>query len=109
MAEEPHEKVTDPLAKRAETSRKVRKIVLITLGAMVLLIGGAVLYGYFYIQSAVSPVDASSEEVVEVEIPIGSTATGIGEILEDEAYTKCNNLSILRPISELHRFSSWQL
>ncbi|MFB4162200.1 endolytic transglycosylase MltG [Geomicrobium sp. JSM 1781026] len=106
MAEERNEKVTDPLAKRAETSRKVRKIVLITLGAMVLLIGGAVLYGYFYIQSAVSPVDASSEEVVEVEIPIGSTATGIGEILEDEGLIQ--NATIFRYYARYQNFTGFQ-
>ncbi|MFZ7945498.1 MULTISPECIES: endolytic transglycosylase MltG [Bacillaceae] len=59
----------------------VRKIVLIISILMVLfivIIGGG---GYLYIQSALKPVDANSKKQKTVEIPLGSSVTGIAEKL----------------------------
>ncbi|WP_432358472.1 endolytic transglycosylase MltG [Sporosarcina sp. UB5] len=66
----------------------VRRIVFIV--ALVLIIGG--LIGgravYKYISEALQPVDPKSEEVIEVEIPIGSGLTSISEILEAKGLVK---------------------
>ncbi len=66
----------------------VRKIVII-ISALILvfiiLIGGG---GYLYIQSALKPVDSKSKVNKKVEIPIGSSVTGIGETLESHGIIK---------------------
>lgn len=81
----------------------VRRIVFVV--ALVLIIGG--LIGgravYKYISEALQPVDPNSEEVIEVEIPIGSGLTSISEMLEKKGlirdakifkyYAKFNNES----------------
>jgi UPF0755 protein len=66
----------------------VRKIVLfisIFLLLFIVLIGGG---GYLYIQSALKPVDAGSKIHKTVDIPIGSSVTGIGERLEKNGIIK---------------------
>lgn len=81
----------------------VRRIVFVV--ALVLIIGG--LIGgravYKYISEALQPVDPNSEEVIEVEIPIGSGLSSISEMLEKKGlirdakifkyYAKFNNES----------------
>ena len=66
----------------------VRRIVFVV--ALVLIIGG--LIGgravYKYITGALQPVDPNSEEVIEVEVPIGSGLTSISEMLEDKGLIK---------------------
>jgi len=69
-----------------DESRKtttVRKIIFIALAVLVLalVIGGFV--GYRYVQNSLAPMNENSEEVVEVEIPTGSSSSDIGAILEE--------------------------
>jgi UPF0755 protein len=69
-------------------AKVVRRIVLIIaclLLLFVVLIGGG---GYLYIQSAIEPVDAKSKKQKTVEIPIGSSVTGIAETLEAHGMIK---------------------
>jgi len=69
-------------------ARIVRKIVLtisIIMLLSIILIGGG---GYLYIQSALKPVDSHSKKQKTVEIPIGSSVTGIGETLEKNGIIK---------------------
>ncbi|ULT55770.1 endolytic transglycosylase MltG [Neobacillus drentensis] len=69
-------------------AKLVRKIVLmisICLLLLIILIGGG---GYLYIQSALKPVDAKSKTHKTVDIPIGSSVTGIGERLEKNGIIK---------------------
>ncbi|MDW0112331.1 endolytic transglycosylase MltG [Sporosarcina saromensis] len=66
----------------------VRRIVFVV--AIVLLIVG-LLSGramYKYITEALQPVDPNSEEVIEVEIPIGSGLTSIAQTLEKKGIIK---------------------
>ncbi len=81
----------------------VRRIVLIIVLVLLLvgLIGGR--YVYKYITGGLQPVDPDSEEVIEVEIPIGSGVDSIAAKLEEKGivkdarlfkyYTKFNNNS----------------
>ncbi len=46
------------------------------------------LAGYFYVQRGLSPVEEDSEEVVEVEVPMGSNKNEIGKILEENQLIK---------------------
>jgi UPF0755 protein len=69
-------------------ARIVRRIVLtITIVAILILvfIGGG---GYLYIKSALQPVDKDSKVQKKVEIPIGSSVTGISEKLESSGIIK---------------------
>ncbi|MEH7332775.1 endolytic transglycosylase MltG, partial [Neobacillus drentensis] len=52
---------------------------------LILLVGGG---GYLYIKSAMKPVDANSKVQKKVEIPIGSSVTGIAETLESNGIIK---------------------
>jgi UPF0755 protein len=66
----------------------VRRIVLtITILTVLILvfIGGG---GYLYIKSALQPVDKDSKVQKKVEIPIGSSVTGISEKLEANGIIK---------------------
>ena len=76
------------LAARGEEASTVRKIVFIIIISLtlILLIGG--ISGYMYIKSALQPVDSDNENGVEVEIPLGSTSSTIGNILEEENIIK---------------------
>ncbi|MEH7272567.1 endolytic transglycosylase MltG [Neobacillus vireti] len=69
-------------------ARIVRKIVLtitlLTLLTLVFIGGG----GYLYIKSALQPVDKDSKVQKKVEIPIGSSVTGISQRLEDNGIIK---------------------
>lgn len=70
-------------------AKVVRKIVLIVFTVLFLLIGGIIGGGYFYIESALKPVDSKgAAKEKKVTIPIGSSATGIGEILEKQGIIK---------------------
>lgn len=69
-------------------ARIVRRIVLIisivTLLLLVFIGGG----GYLYIKSALQPVDKDSKVSKKVEIPIGSSVTGISNTLEANGIIK---------------------
>jgi len=65
-----------------QKNKTVRKIIvrmsIIFLIAIIIL----AFAGYRYVNKGLNPVDAGSEEVVEVEIPSGSTRQDIAKILE---------------------------
>lgn len=66
----------------------VRRIVFVV--ALIILIGG-LLGGravYKYINEALQPVDPDSEEVIEIEVPIGSGLSSISQMLEDKGIIK---------------------
>ncbi|MDY0408543.1 endolytic transglycosylase MltG [Paracerasibacillus soli] len=76
------------LKARSEEARTVRKIVLIIILSILLIfiIGGY--SGYTYIKQALQPVDPDSNEEVKVEIPLGSSSSSIGSILEKKGIIK---------------------
>ena len=93
----------DRMKEKKKEVRIVRRIVFaITL---ILLVVVAVLgyRGYTYVTSALEPVDPESEEVIEVEVPIGSSLDSIAALLEENGiiedariykyYVKFNNES----------------
>lgn len=59
------------------------KVVLITLGILLLLAVGIAGAGGYYVYSQLQPVDPDNEEIVEIEVPIGTTGTRIATILEE--------------------------
>ncbi|WP_176222195.1 endolytic transglycosylase MltG [Tuberibacillus sp. Marseille-P3662] len=73
---------------RAKENRLVRRIVLIAIVAIVVLIIAATLFIYFYVSNGLKPVDPSSEEKVNVTIPMGTGVSEIGQRLEDKGVIK---------------------
>lgn len=69
----------------AKVVRKIVSIISILVLLLIVIIGGG---GYLYIQSALKPVDPDSKKQKTVEIPIGSSVTGIGEKLESKGIIK---------------------
>jgi len=76
--------INEKLTQQHSEAKVVRRIVFILTIVLVLLVAGLGVGGYFYIKNALLPVDETSKEEITIEIPIGSTATGIAQILEDE-------------------------
>ncbi|WP_416149247.1 endolytic transglycosylase MltG [Salipaludibacillus sp. HK11] len=62
----------------------VRKIVLFFFVTIIVVVAAAGFGTYQYVMGAIGPVDEENEEEIEVNIPIGSTPTAIGDILEEE-------------------------
>ncbi|HJV31502.1 MAG TPA: endolytic transglycosylase MltG [Bacillales bacterium] len=69
----------------ARIVRKVVMIVSLALIALAVIIAGS---GYFYIKSALKPIDPKSKTQKQVEIPIGSSVTSIGQTLEKKGIIK---------------------
>jgi UPF0755 protein len=78
------ELIAEKLIEQQKEARVVRKIVLITAIAGLLLIGALGGGGYYYVTSALKPVEENSKKNINVTIPIGSSTTGIGKILEEK-------------------------
>ncbi|GAB3795144.1 endolytic transglycosylase MltG [Virgibacillus kimchii] len=78
----------DNLIARSEEAKTVRKIVAIIIISLLAILVIGVLSGYLYISSALEPVDPDSDEEITVEIPIGSSSSTIGEILEENGLIK---------------------
>lgn len=76
--------ITNKLIEQQKEAKLVRRIVFITAIVGILLIGAIGGGGYYYIKEAMKPVDENSKKTVDVNIPIGSSTTGIGQILEDK-------------------------
>lgn len=68
---------------RLERAKTVRKIVFICVMIFITIFIVATVSIYLYINRALGPMDKNSDEVVEVHIPIGSTSSDIGNILEE--------------------------
>lgn len=84
LKDEKKQIIVEKLVEQQKEARIVRKIVLIAAVAGILLIGAVGGGGYYYVKSALKPVDESSKKIIDVTIPIGSSTTGIGQILEDK-------------------------
>jgi UPF0755 protein len=76
--------ITEKLIEQQKEAKIVRKIVFITAIVAILLIGAIGGGGYYYIKEAMKPVEENSKKTIDVTIPIGSSTTGIGQILEDK-------------------------
>lgn len=67
-----------------QKNKTVRKIIFTVLALFILTLAVFGFVGYRYVTNALDPVDASSEEVVEIEVPSGSNRRDIALILEEE-------------------------
>ncbi|MDM5199897.1 endolytic transglycosylase MltG [Fictibacillus enclensis] len=62
--------------------KKRKKKVLTVLAVIIVLLLAAAIFGYTYIKDALGPADAGNKKDVTVDIPIGSSVSTIGKILE---------------------------
>lgn len=67
-----------------QKNKTVRKFIITILIVFILAVGVLVFVGYRFVSNALEPVDETSEEVVEINIPTGSTRRDIALILEEE-------------------------
>ncbi len=81
---EPYSKV----AERQQEKKMVNKIVLsiITILFLLLVVLGVV--GYHYVTTSLEPLNASSKEEIQVEIPSGASSADISRILEKDKVIK---------------------
>ncbi|MDQ0269552.1 endolytic transglycosylase MltG [Cytobacillus purgationiresistens] len=89
--EEKHNKkesMRNNLIQRQGEAKVVRKIVSLTAIILVITVGIIAAGGYFYLNSALKPVDPKDQTEKSVEIPIGSSVSGIGQVLEDNGIIK---------------------
>lgn len=82
------------LQERQEEASIVRKIVLACLLFIIIALGIAGTSAYYYVKSSLGPMDETDEEMIDIHIPIGSTSTRIGNILEENGLI--NNSSFFR-------------
>lgn len=89
--------------RRQKEDKLVNRIVLIVVLTLMLVFSILGFSIYRYVTSSLEPLNSTNEEIVFVEIPIGSSNKMIGEILEENKiikngtifnfFTKFNNLS----------------
>jgi UPF0755 protein len=79
---------TEVIYRRHREAKIVRKIVFITLLLIIISIGTVGTSGYLYVKSSFEPIDSGSKKKIDVTIPIGSSTTAIGKILEENGLIK---------------------
>ncbi|MDV2685948.1 endolytic transglycosylase MltG [Alkalihalophilus lindianensis] len=84
----------DVYEERVSEAKVVRKIVLYSVIGLAVMTLIAIISGYFYFKNALGPVDSGEGETVEVTIPMGSSSSQIGQVLEEEGLI--NNGTIFR-------------
>ncbi|WP_428909214.1 endolytic transglycosylase MltG [Niallia sp. Krafla_26] len=78
----------EKLIERQNEAKVVRKIVAIISISIFTIAAVVIISGYFYISSALKPVDPNSKEEIVVKVPIGSGVTSISKILEESGIIK---------------------
>lgn len=76
------------MADRRSEARTIRKIVALVTLALIVIIVTVGVTGYFYISSALEPVNPESEKEIIVEIPIGSSVSTISQTLQENGLVK---------------------
>lgn len=78
----------DNLKARGDEARTVRKVVVIIILLLLLVFTVGGISAYNFIKTALDPVDITSDEEISVTIPMGSSTSSIGKILEKEGIIK---------------------
>lgn len=68
------------------------KVVLITLAVVLFVLAAVAGGGIYYVYSQLKPAEPGSDELVEVEIPMGSSSVKIAQILEEKGIIKNSKL-----------------
>ncbi len=81
-----------------------KKLLRVSILALLLIISGVVFYNYF--QSALKPLDPKSQEVVQVDIPMGASSKKIGSILQEKKIVKSG--SVFNYYVKSHNYSDFR-
>ncbi|MDN7226913.1 endolytic transglycosylase MltG [Planococcus sp. N064] len=76
------------MSEKKKEVKVVRRIVFIVTAVLLLVLGIGAFAAYSYVTDALEPVDADSEKVVEIEVPIGSNLDSISALLEENGLIK---------------------
>ncbi|WAA11210.1 endolytic transglycosylase MltG [Fervidibacillus albus] len=76
------------MVERYEEAKTVRRIVFPLVVVIFVIIAGVVTGSVLYVNNALKPVDPSSEEIITVDIPLGSGVTTISNLLEENGIIK---------------------
>ncbi|WP_370149008.1 endolytic transglycosylase MltG [Exiguobacterium profundum] len=91
--------------KRAR-NRIVRRITVVILAIFLLVIATGSALAYVFVKRSVEPIDPSSTETVEVEVPLGAGSGYIGELLEENGLVRSS--TIFRFYTRFKNESSFQ-
>lgn len=80
--------IREKLMEQQSEAKLVRKIVFYSIIAIVSIILITGIGGYFYVSSALKPVDPDDKAEKKVTIPIGSSLSTIATVLEEEGVIK---------------------
>lgn len=78
----------DRMKEKKKEVRVVRRIVLIVALVLLLIVAVAGWQAYNYVTEALAPVNPDSEEVINIDVPIGSNLDSIAALLEDNELIK---------------------
>lgn len=73
---------------RSKDIKTTRKIVFIVIIFFIITISFIGFWGYKYVKTALNPVDPNNEESISISIPLGSSTSTIGNILEENNIIK---------------------
>lgn len=91
--------------KRAR-NRIVRRITVVILAIFLLVIATGSALAYVFVKRSVEPIDPTSTETVEIEVPLGAGSGYIGELLEENGLVRSS--TIFRFYTRFKNESSFQ-
>lgn len=91
--------------KRAR-NRIVRRITVVILAIFLLVIATGSALTYVFVKRSTEPIDPSSTETVEIEVPLGAGSGYIGELLEENGLVRSS--TIFRFYTRFKNESSFQ-
>ncbi|TSI03278.1 endolytic transglycosylase MltG [Lysinibacillus sp. BW-2-10] len=100
------QEMIEKMKQRKKEGKVVRRIVGIVTLVVLLLVGIVGVSGYFYVKSALQPIDPESTTEIPVEIPMGSGISSISTILEEQGVIK--NARIFKYYTKFKNESSFQ-
>jgi UPF0755 protein len=80
------------LLEKQDEAKTIRKIVMFVCIGLVLLVFICAISGYFYVKSALKPVDPNDHRLRTVTVPIGSNITTIARVLEENHIIKSQSV-----------------
>lgn len=101
--------VTDPsfrVDKQKVTSSLARTLSLVLGSVMVALVLILAVLGFSYVSSAIGPLDRTSTDYIQVEIPSGSGNKLIGKLLEDKGVIK--NGTVFNYYTKFKNYTNFQ-
>jgi UPF0755 protein len=78
----------DKMKERKKEVKTVRRIVLVVALIAFIILGVVGFSTYNYVKSALQPMDETSTETIEVEVPMGSGISSISALLEEKGVIK---------------------